>query len=410
MDEHEQTSHPVGNHTEGPVASQEASRTDPGVVPTERNAPIGRSAPAGRLVVLVAIVALLAGSLGGGIAGGVAGYAISSMEDEPAATATPLPGADRVSTDATPQADQTLSDVVARVNPAVVTIRSQIANTGGLFGQGGTASGSGFIIDDSGHIVTNNHVVEGAASLTVVFSDGTETDATLVGADPFQDVAVIKVDVPVPATVSFGDSDQLRPGDPVIAIGSALGEFTNSVTNGIVSATNRSLDTGEGYRLDNLIQHNAPISPGNSGGPLIDMQGLVVGMNTAVVRGSIGQSAEGLGFAVAGNVVKEIAERIIETGSANRPYIGITFTDARAFDPQATGVVIQEVAPNSPAAQAGLEPGDIITAVNGVAIDDEHPFLNLMLDHQPGDTVELTVDRGSGKTETLSVTLGERPA
>lgn len=361
---------------------------------------------------IVAALALFFGALGGGVAGGIAGYALSDRNDEPSVVeVAPSNQPEPVSNEATPEPELSVSDLVARINPAVVTIENTMRASGGFAGQGsGVSTGSGFIIDSAGHIVTNNHVIADAASLKVTFSDGTEASATLVGVDPYQDVAVIKVDVPVPATVAFGDSSELRAGDPVLAIGSALGEFTNTVTNGIVSATDRSLDTGEGYRLGNLIQHNAPISPGNSGGPLVDLNGDVIGMNTAVVRGSMGASAEGLGFAVAGNTVKQIAEEIISGGTAERPYLGITFSDAQSLDPDTFGVVVREVVEGSPAAAAGLKPGDLITAIDGIEIDAEHPFLNLMFEYEPGDTVELTVEHSDGQAEMISVTLETRPA
>lgn len=386
-----------------PAVSERAAQTAP-----PSGAPPLR--PGSRVIALVAVIALLFGAIGGGIAGGVAGYALSDIGESSVATSAPQANQpETISNPATTETQRSVSDIVASVNPAVVTIKSTIQG-GGFFGQPSGGTGSGFIIDTEGHIVTNNHVVAGADALKVVFADGSEADATLVGADPYQDVAVIKVAVPVLATVAFGDSSELRAGDPVIAIGSALGEFTNTVTNGIVSATDRSLDTGEGYRLGNLIQHNAPISPGNSGGPLVDMNGDVIGMNTAVVRGSVGASAEGLGFAVAGNTVKEIASEIIAQGSAARPYLGISFADAAQSNPAATGIVVQDIVAGSPADQAGLKVGDIITAIDGVTIDSDNPFLNLMFQHKPGDTVELTVTRGNGETLTLTVTLGTRPA
>lgn len=386
--------------------------TPPSMPPPAQRSTSGSGGFGAKFIAIVASLALLFGVIGGGVAGGVAGYVIADHNDaeQVATVVAPDAQAQQVATEPTPAEQESVSDLVAKVNPAVVTIENTLESQGGFFGQsgGGVATGSGFIIDEDGHIVTNNHVIDGAASLKVTFSDGTEADATLIGTDPYQDVAVIKVDVPVPATVSFGDSDALRAGDSVLAIGSALGEFTNSVTNGIVSATDRSLDTGEGYRLDNLIQHNAPISPGNSGGPLIDMDGHVIGMNTAVVRGSGQATAEGLGFAVAGNTVKQIAENIINSGTAQRPYIGISFSDAATVGSDSTGVVIQDVVRGGPADLAGLEAGDVITEVNGVAIDAENPFLNLMYQYIPGDVVELTIDH-NGQSEVVSVTLGTRP-
>ena len=390
----------------------------PAVAPTQRT---GRRR-AGRWASLAVVLALVIGLL----AGGAGGYALGNRHDgstvaQTASAATAVIGENAASNSTpasatptsgvNPTASSNLSDLVARVNPAVVTIEAKVTSQD-AFGQAaqGTQTGSGYIIDTDGHIVTNNHVVEGAKSLTVTFSDGKQATATLVGADPFQDVAVVKVDGGVPATIAFGDSSQVRSGDSVVAIGSALGEFHNSVTNGIVSGTERSLDTGQGYRLANLIQHNASISPGNSGGPLLNAQGEVIGMNTAVVRGN-GSSAEGLGFAIASNTVKRIANELIQNGQANYPYMGVKFSIAQnAQNGTITGVTLTEVASGGPAAQAGLKVGDTITAVGGTQITDQQPFLNLIFAHKPGESVQFSVTPRSGQPTTISVTLAVRPA
>ena len=185
-------------------------------------------------------------------------------------------------------------------------------------------AGSGFIIDTDGHIVTNNHVAAEGDSFLVELYDGTTVDATLVGRDPVQDVAVLQLELEngqsVPGTLNWGDSDTVRPGDDVIAIGTPLGEFANSVSAGVVAGVNRNLSDITGS-LDNLIQHDAPISSGNSGGPLLNMNGEVVGINTATATGSQldAVSTDGLGFAVASNAAKGIVEQLISEGSVSRP-------------------------------------------------------------------------------------------
>jgi S1-C subfamily serine protease len=381
----------------------------------------------GRWASLLVVLALIVGLL----AGGAGGYALGDRHDASAsasvATAPNPIVAQNAATGATPSSSTAtassatpttgasgianLSDLVARVNPAVVTIEGAVTSQD-PFGQSvsGTQTGSGYIIDTDGHIVTNNHVVDGATSLKVTYSDGRQVDATVVGTDAFQDVAVIKVNGPVPATVAFGDSSQVRSGDSVVAIGSALGEFHNSVTNGIVSGTDRSLDTGQGYRLANLIQHNASISPGNSGGPLLNDKGEVIGMNTAVVRGN-GTSAEGLGFAIASNTVKQIADELIQNGQANYPYMGVQFSIAQSAQGNGdiTGVTLTQVTSGGPASQAGLKVGDTITAVDGTQISSEQPFLNLVFAHQPGDSVQFSVTPRSGQPTTITVVLAPRP-
>jgi 2-alkenal reductase len=307
---------------------------------------------------------------------------------------------------------------VRAAGPAVVTVVNQLATQRGLGGSP-QATGSGVIIDSRGYIVTNNHVVEGQRSLQVIFSDGQKAPATLVGSDPFTDLAVVKVDVTVPAVAQFGDSDALEPGQPVVAIGSALGDFQNTVTAGVISALHRDLDdTGE-PALQNLIQTDAAINHGNSGGPLLDIDGKVVGINVAVVRGSglTGDPAEGLGFAIPSNTAREISRQIIDNGAVERPYIGISY---QLITPQVaayydlsrdSGIVVTEVRSGSPADKAGIKANAIVTKFDGVALDQDNSLLELLLKHKVGDTVKLTVVQpGSDSEQEVSVTLAARPA
>lgn len=310
--------------------------------------------------------------------------------------------------------DNAVADVAEQANPATVTVlnlqRQQMQ-----FGQSSddavpVGSGSGYIIDANGHVVTNNHVVEGAASLQVVFMDGTTVDATLVGTDPYQDVAVLKLQLEdgqeLPGILAFGDSSTVRTGDTVIAIGSPYGEYANTVTAGIINATNRSLDTGEGYLMPNLLQHDAEIYPGNSGGPLLNTDGEVIGMNVAkAVDPTVGYPSQetNIGFAIESNAIQEIVNQIIETGHMARPYLGIRTQQTM----QGQGVLSVEA--GGPAAEAGLEAGDLIVAIDDQEIDADHPFINaLIFGHEPGDEITLTVER-NGEPIDLNVTLGERP-
>lgn len=311
-----------------------------------------------------------------------------------------------------------VADVAERANPATVTVLNlqQI----GRFGQFGeessneivpVGSGSGYIIDDLGHVVTNAHVVSGGADFQVQLYDGTVVDATLVGADDFQDVAVLKLELEegesVPGTVSFGDSDTVRAGDTVVAIGSPFGEYTNTVTSGIVNAVDRSLDTGLGYALPNLLQHDADIYPGNSGGPLLNAAGEVIGMNVAKavnMQASFGATDSNIGFAIESNAVKELVDEIIETGKVARPYLGIRAQSTMQ------GQAVMSIEDGGPADAADLQAGDVITAIDGLRVDDDHSFINeLIFNHQPGDSVTLTILR-NGEVMTIDVTLGERPA
>jgi 2-alkenal reductase len=305
---------------------------------------------------------------------------------------------------------------VDRAGPAVVTVINHLKSPAALGSDTGTASGSGVIISRDGYIVTNNHVVDGAASLQVVFANGSQTDATLVGTDPFADIAVVKVAGSVPSVADWGDSSTLQPGDTVIAIGSPLGDFKNTVTAGIVSATGRSIEAEPGYRMEGLIQTDAAINHGNSGGPLVNLEGQIIGINTLVVRGSgTGDPAEGLGFAIDGARARSVAEAIIAKGVYPRPYLGVRWdwvTPDLAQQnglPAIFGAYLSEVSSGGPAAQAGLQSGDILTGMDGTAFSDQQPFLNRVLQHAPGDQVTLDVLR-NGSHLQISVTLGTRPA
>ena len=313
------------------------------------------------------------------------------------------------------QIETTITQAVQKVGPAVVTVTGNIAGQMTPFGRtsGGTVSGSGVFISDQGYILTNNHVVaDTQGDLTIVLSDGSQETAKIVGTDQYSDIAVLKTTGKVPAVATLGNSDLLNPGESVIAIGSPLGDFKNTVTAGVVSATGRSIDTGQGYTIDNLIQTDAAINQGNSGGPLINLAGEVVAINTLIVRSSgSGTVAEGLGFAIPIDTAKAVAEQLIQTGSISHPYLGISFQPitpdiANAYNlPAQWGVYITDVAAGSPAAQASLQQGDIITSIGGVALDTTHSYINTLFTFKPGDQVNVEFLR-NGKTMQVQVTLG----
>ncbi len=311
--------------------------------------------------------------------------------------------------------------LVRRVQPAVVTVINE-QRSGNPFEPRGAdpqpaGSGTGFVIDEAGHVVTNWHVVDGGEEFSVIFADGEKRPATLVGADEISDLAVVDVEGDVPAVVPFGDSDDLAPGQPVLAIGSPLGAFTNTVTQGIVSALGRAFPDAPGSEsfYTNLIQHDAAINPGNSGGPLFDLAGEVVGVNTLGInqipeRGPI----QGLFFAIPSNTAQKITAQLIEEGEVVYPYLGIVpepVTDelAARFDLAVEqGVLVTDVEPGSPAAAGGIEPGDVVVALDGTTIDRDNPLTEFLFTYAPGDTVQVTVQRGTEQVE-LDVTLGERP-
>lgn len=341
--------------------------------------------------------------------------------------------------------ERVLINIYQRVNPAVVYVSVSVAATKDT--QGGTGTGSGFVIDKKGHIVTNNHVVASADTVEVSFSDGTTVPAKIVGRDPYADLAVIQVDVPADklTPVEMGDSDGLQPGQTVIAIGNPFG-LAGTMTKGIISAIGRTLPetgdqttTGTGSFINpEIIQTDAAINPGNSGGPLLDSHGRVIGVNTAIRSSSSvngGQpSSSGIGFAVPVNTVKRVAPALIADGAIHYPYLGITSRDGLKLSSIADqlnanvkqGVLVIEVVPNGPAAKAGLRGGDlqrtviiqgapiqlggdIITAFNGSPVKDYTDLIaQLTATAKPGDTVTLTLIR-DGKTQDIKVTVSERP-
>ena len=304
---------------------------------------------------------------------------------------------------------------VQKVSPTVVTVVGTIPGQTTFFGTSGdqTVSGSGFFITDKGYILTNNHVVEGTKEVNIVLSDGTQQKASIVGTDPYSDIAVLKTDGKVPSVAALGNSDVLNPGESVIAIGSPLGNFKNTVTVGVVSATGRSIDTGNGYQIEDLIQTDAAINHGNSGGPLVNLAGQVIGINTLIVRDTgTGDVAEGLGFAIPVNTAQAVAQQIIQKGYFARPYLGISFQPInpdialRYNLPSQWGVYITRVSSDSPASKAGLQEGDIITKVGDVTLDETHSYVNTLFTFKPGDQINLEVVRGND-TLQVQVTLGE---
>ncbi len=360
----------------------------------------------GALVVLALILA----GIGGGLVGGVAGFRLSQGLQPTSFVIPPQPqtGISPTAVAAEPAvltdlASDAVVQTVAKTSPAVVKVVSTISSNE-------KASGSGVIISEDGYIITNNHVVEGQRRLQVIYADGSYHDAEMIGTDPFADIAVIRVRDAVPGVADLGDSDALQPGETVIAIGSPLGEFQNSVTVGVVSALNRSVD-----RMEGLIQTDAAINHGNSGGPLINVQGQVIGINTLVVRGDQGSFdvAQGLGFAVPSNIVREVTDALISNGDVERPYLGITY---ELLTPDALtsgigtdkGAIIQSVGDDGPARRAGLQPGDIITQINGEDITPSTSLQRLLMQYKPNDTVTLSVLR-DGQTQDVQITLATRP-
>jgi len=307
---------------------------------------------------------------------------------------------------------------VARVMPSVVVIQS--SSNGGVLG-GANGIGSGFIFDADGWILTNKHVVEGADEITVQLNDSRIFSGRVYGIDTLTDLAIVKIDATGLPVAPIGSSDELELGQLAIAIGNPLGNFENTVTTGVVSGLGRHIQAGEAggstsEQLNNLIQTDAAINPGNSGGPLISSAGAVIGINTAV-----NQDAQGIGFAIPIDVARPIMELALAGEPIARPWIGVRYvlvTPQLADDRGLSvdhGVLIATgangaaaILPGSPAADAGLREGDVVTAVDGEMVDADHDLSTRILPHVPGDTVHLTVVRGD-QTLDVAVTLGTLP-
>jgi len=321
-----------------------------------------------------------------------------------------------------------LVTAAAKIEPAVVNIDTLAERTFrgiDLFGQPQTRSiltqgkGSGVIITPDGYIVTNSHVIEGAAIIRVTMVDGRKYQGRVVGSDPAVDLAVVKIDARDLPAAELGDSDKLKVGEYVLAIGYPLG-FGTTVTHGIVSATDRrNLEVAEGRVLRQAIQTDAPINRGNSGGALANMKGQLVGINTAIASQGGGGNI-GIGFAIPINAARNVIKDLIakgRTGNAqpSEPFIGIVGTELgpdRAVElglPSAQGVVVVEVYPLSPAESAGLKRGDIIVAIDGKAITSMEELRTAVRTHRFGEQVRLRLMRGDGSTEEVKVTVGARP-
>lgn len=300
--------------------------------------------------------------------------------------------------------------VVAKVRPSVVQIN--VTTTGG------GALGSGVIIDGRGYIVTNNHVVNGAQSIQVVLFDGTRLTAQLVGTDPADDLAVVKVTPPKNGLVvaTLGDSSKLVVGEEVLAVGNPLG-ITQTVTHGIISALGRNVSEGQGgATIPNAIQTDAPINPGNSGGALVDMQGNLVGIPTlAAIDPEFNTPASGVGFAIPSNRVAFIVPQIIQTGQVQHTGRAILGVRVATVDPTlqaqdnlsvSQGVLIVSLTSGGPAATAGLQVGDVIVQINNKAVNDTSSLSDALVDKSPGDTVAVRIYRGAQQL-TINVKLGE---
>lgn len=364
---------------------------------------------AGKAVALTAAVALFVGGIGG-----YAGYEIAheTAGTSPSVTIGKVRTNSNSPTtgDLSPRANNSIAQIAESVLPSVVSIDVESGSGGG--------TGSGFIVREDGYIITNNHVVFGAgknSTITVTLNDGTEKPATVVGANAAYDLAVLKIDGTGLPVVALGNSADLKVGDETVAIGSPLG-LSGTVTSGIVSALNRPVTAGDSGQntagqepsFISAIQTDAAINPGNSGGPLVNSRAEVIGVNSAIA--TLGASSAmggesgsiGLGFAIPMSTAKRVAEEIIATGKSTTTTLGIKLDTSQGD----TAAVVTDVTPGSGAANAGLEKGDTIIAVDKKPVTDSLSLITLVRSYAPGDTVTLTVKNTQGKTSDITATLG----
>jgi S1-C subfamily serine protease len=328
----------------------------------------------------------------------------------------------------------TVNEIYKRDGPGVVFISAEVTTQQeSPFGlpqeQRGQSTGSGFVIDEDGHVLTNAHVVEGASKIEVAFGDRNSVDAKLLGSDASTDVALLKVKASkkVLKPLNLGDSSKLEVGDSVVAIGNPFG-LDRTVTTGIVSALQRKLEAPNGFTIDNVIQTDAAINPGNSGGPLLDSLGRVIGINSQIATGGGGGGSIGIGFAVPINTAKKISDQLKEKGRVEHAFLGVTglsITKSMAENlnlPTAEGVLVQQT--SGPARKAGVKGGDtpvsiggadillggdVLVAIDGTKVESMDDVIGVVSSKKPGDEVTLDLRRGEEK-RSVKVKLGDRPA
>ncbi len=407
MPYHDTNAEPTEYHQAAPEPTlpyQAASTATPASTPPARR----RRLPIGAILLVVALLAVLNIGL-------FAGWQIGRNNP----TTTPLISAPLQTGNAPAITVPSLSSnnietvreaVIAKVRPAVVEVSVTTAS--------GSVLGSGVIIDNRGYIVTNNHVIDGASTIEVTLYDGKKLSAQLTGADPADDLAVLKITPPAGGltVAALGDSSKLQVGQDVLAIGNPLG-ITQTVTSGIISALGRTVSEGQnGTTLPEAIQTDAAINPGNSGGALVDMQGNLIGIPTlSAIDPEFNAPASGVGFAIPSNRVKLIAQQIIATGKVThtgRAVLGIRVVGVNANVAAQNnlsidhGALIVSVNPNSAAAQAGLQPGDVIVQIDNHPVNDASSLSDALADKNPGDAVSVIVQRGNQQL-TVHATLGE---
>ncbi len=343
-----------------------------------------------------------------GITLGVIGYKLL-LSNKNLSLSLPLPSPGiNFQTKVVVQEESAVISVFEKSSPSVVAIGVS-ESVGSLQ----NTIGTGFVVSKNGVIVTNRHVVSDPnGNYSVVLKDGKKFDAENIYRDPRLDMAIVKINADNLVPLSLGDSEKLRPGQSVVAIGNALGKFDNTITTGVVSGLGRVIVTGGpffvGEQLDDLIQTDAAINPGNSGGPLLNLSGEVIGVNVAITEG-----AENIGFAIPINAVKEVVDEFLKTGKISRPFLGISYRiisrDLALLNEVPQGAYIQEVVEDTPAKTAGILVGDIITKMDQKNINTENTIAEVLREKKVGDKVSLEIWR-DGETINLTATLAESPS
>lgn len=396
------------NDTVEPITAQDTPTTQPVTPPAQQKK---SKAPLIATGVVIGILVIL----GFGI---MAGIIIADRNPSETATSSKMLTATEDGNSAVTKQESDIAAVAAKVSPSVVSILTKTqaeSYFGGTTSQDG--AGTGIIVSKDGYVMTNNHVIQDASNVAIVDSDGNLYESvTVIGRDPLNDVAFLKIKSNKEFTAAtLGNSSTVRTGQQVVAIGNALGQYSNTVTSGIISGTGRPITAnsgnGQAETLNDLIQTDASINPGNSGGPLLNMAGQVIGINTAIV-----QDANGIGFSIPINSTKGVLAGVLENGTVSRAFFGvnyITLTPAAArqyklsvnegayvYAGQGKGAI----ASGSPAEKAGLKSGDIITKINDTAINTSNGLSTLIGEYRPGDTVTITYIRG-GETKTTQLTF-----
>ncbi len=366
--------------------------------------------------------------IGGAIAGGVIALIIASASSSTKTVTTTVVQQGSSTTSAEPTSFKSgtglsINQIYKAASPGVVdiivTARAQNGGFGFFGSQGGETEGegAGVVYNSNGDILTDEHVVANATSVKVNFQDGKSVPAKVLGTDPSTDVAVIHVDAPTSELhpIALADSSQAQVGDPVVAIGSPF-SLPETTTTGIVSQTGRGIQAPNGFQIPGAIQTDAAINPGNSGGPLLDANGHVLGLNDQIetnnqTAGGQGSSS-GVGFAIPSNTVKQVATQIIGGQKVQHAYVGVCLdgtNNSAMIATTASQNCPNPVTPGSPAAQAGIHPGDTVTAINGTPVATSDAFIATVDNFKPGQTVTMTIKR-SGQSKQVKVTLGNRPA